>query len=223
MSDSALRADPNVVTELLEVLLDRGERGEPCRREDLPAALGVPTTDVEVALAALAGEDAVVERDGEVALTAAGRDLAAVAVRRHRLTERLLLDVIGLEWWKVHHEAERWEGVISDEVEWRIIDLLGDPGTCPHGNPIPGSANRPDQTEAVRLDRAPVGPVRVVRISETLEADDEALQLLEGCGFVPGRDAEIKERRDGWVEVAGSVRDAALPPHIATHTYVTPH
>ena len=60
-------------------------------------------------------------------------------MRKHRLAERLLVDVIGLEWHKVHREAGRWEHVISDDVEARLVELLGDPATCPHGNPIPGS------------------------------------------------------------------------------------
>ena len=68
-------------------------------------------------------------------------------MRKHRLAERLLVDVIGLEWHKVHREAGRWEHVISDDVEARLVELLGDPATCPHGNPIPGSHSP-----------APVGP-----------------------------------------------------------------
>jgi Mn-dependent DtxR family transcriptional regulator len=218
----AASIDPNAVTETLEVLLDRRDRGEPCTADDLVRAL--PFDEVEGArvLAELHTRGALVSPTGTLELTDRGHELALVSVRRHRLTERLLLDVIGLDWWKVHHEAERWEGIVSEEVETHLVELLGDPGVCPHGNPIPGSANRPDQSGAITLDEAPIGPVRVVRITETLEADDEALQLLEGCGFIPGRDAEIKRRRDGWVEVAGSVHDAALPPHIATHTYVQP-
>ena len=155
-------------------------------------------------------------------LTDSGLDLAVEAVRRHRLTERLLADVIGLDWWKVHHEAERWEGVISDEVEKRLVEVLGDPGTCPHGNPIPGSANRPEHPDAVRLDQAPAGPVYIVRITEELETDDEALRLLERCGFIPGRDAELKACGDHGVEVAGTVTDATLPPYVAAQTYVAP-
>jgi DtxR family transcriptional regulator, Mn-dependent transcriptional regulator len=142
------------------------------------------------------------------------------AIRRHRLVERLLADVLGLEWWKLHREAERWESVISDEIEQRLVRVLGDPGVCPHGNPIPGSANRPDQRGAVMLRDAPVGPVEVIRIEPGLEEDDEALQLLELCGFLPGRVAEIKRHADGWTEVAGARRDAALPPHIGERTWV---
>ncbi len=226
MSDTDLHVepsvDPNAITETLEVLLDRRDRSEPCSASDLVEALPFDADESARVLTWLRRQGALADHGGALELTDQGVELAATSVRRHRLTERLLLDVIGLDWWKVHHEAERWEGVISDDVEAQLIDLLEDPGTCPHGNPIPGSANRPDQSAAIRLDEAPTGPVRVVRITETLEADDEALQLLEGCGFIPGRDAEVKSRRDGWVEVAGSVRDAALPPHIASHTFVLP-
>jgi DtxR family transcriptional regulator, Mn-dependent transcriptional regulator len=215
-------ADPNLVTETLEIVFDREERVDPATREGLRAALRAAPEDVDGAVDGLVAAGHLVEDGGALRLTSSGRDRAVVAVRRHRLTERLLLDVIGLDWWKVHHEAERWGGVISDEVEQRLVDLLGDPGTCPHGNPIPGSRNRPDQREAIRLDRAPAGPVHVVRITEELEADDEALRLLERCGFVPGRDAELKGASSGGVEVAGAVTDETLPPHVAAQTYVAP-
>ena len=214
--------DDSLVTEVLEVLLQADELGAPLSVADMTDRL--PGTDDgvdEVVGLLLANGDVTPAGDG-VALTEAGRAQAVTRVRRHRLAERLLADVIGLEWWKVHHEAERWEGVLSDDVDARLTDLLGDPGTCPHGNPIPGSANQPYHPDAVRLDEVPIGPVHVIRITETIEADDEALQLLQACGFLPGRDAEVKERRDGWVEVAGTVHDAALPPHVAAHTYVAP-
>ncbi len=220
MPDIRQRPDLNAVTEALEVLLDRRERSDPCTADDLVAALPVDVVGAAAVVHDLESRGAIRIDGGVLSLTDDGLELAVTAVRRHRLTERLLTDVIGLEWWKVHHEAERWEGIISMDVEERLVDLLDDPGTCPHGNPIPGSTNRPDQSDAIRLDEAPEGPVMVVRITETLEADDEALQLLQGCGFVPGRHGEIKDHRDGWVEVAGSVRDAALPPRIASHTYV---
>jgi DtxR family transcriptional regulator, Mn-dependent transcriptional regulator len=217
-----VRPDPNVVTESLELLLDRHERGVPATREELARGLNLQAAEVDAAVAHLVREDAVGEDGDGVRLTGPGHDLAVEVVRRHRLTERLLLDVIGLEWSKVHHEAERWEGVISDEVESRLIDLLGDPGTCPHGNPIPGSANRPEHPDAVTLDRAPAGPVHIVRITEELESDDDALRLLEACGFIPGRDAEVKAVGGDGVEVAGTVADACVPLAVARHTYVAP-
>jgi DtxR family transcriptional regulator, Mn-dependent transcriptional regulator len=212
----------SVVTETLEILLDRRDRGEPATRDGLTTALAAEPGAIAAAIEQLVADGAVVEEPGGLRLTEAGLARAVEAVRRHRLTERLLADVIGLDWWKVHHEAERWEGVISDEVEKRLVDVLGDPGTCPHGNPIPGSSNRPDHPDAVRLDRAPPGPVHVVRITEELEGDDGALRLLERCGFLPGRDAELKRAGDEGVEVAGTRSDATLPPHVAAQTYVAP-
>ena len=77
-----------------------------------------------------------------ITLTDKGTDRAASVVRKHRLAERLLTDIIGLDWHKAHLEAGRWEHVISDEVEARLIEILGHPATCPHGNPIPGSAQK---------------------------------------------------------------------------------
>ena len=74
-------------------------------------------------------------------MTEKGQDIARRVIRKHRLAERLLVDVIGLPWYKVHEEAGRWEHVISDDVEERLVALLGDPSTCPHGNPIPGRRN----------------------------------------------------------------------------------
>ena len=215
-------ADPSLVTETLEIVFDRDERADAATRDGLRSTLRADDEDVDAAVDELVAEGDLVDDEGALRLTPPGRHRAVVAVRRHRLTERLLLDVIGLEWWKVHHEAERWEGVVSDEIEQRLVDLLGDPGTCPHGNPIPGSRNRPDQRAAIRLDAAPTGPVHVVRITEELEADDEALRLLERCGFMPGRDAELKATGRDGVEVAGTVTDALLPPHVAAQTYVAP-
>ncbi len=213
----------SLATEVLEVLLSTEETASVSPAEIL-RRIPAPDAAVDAAVTHLldAGT-AVPAADGHgLVLSEAGRRRAVDAVRRHRLTERLLADVIGLEWWKVHHEAARWEGILSDDVADRVVDLLDDPGTCPHGNPIPGSANLPDQSSAVRLAEAPPGPVHVVRVTETIEGDDEALQLLQGAGVVPGDDAEVQAHRDGWVLVAGSVLDAALPPHVAAHTYVTP-
>jgi DtxR family Mn-dependent transcriptional regulator len=211
----------SLATEVLEVLVDDDGAGRTTTPATVAERLPVEPDELGLAVEALlvAG---LAARDGSDALrlTDEGRTAGIARIRRHRLTARLLSDVIGIDWWKVHHETARWEGLVSDDVEARIVELLGDPGTCPHGNPIPGSANARTHPDAVTLADAPIGPVHVARVTETIVADDEALQLLQNCGFIPGRDAEIKSRRDGWVEVAGSVRDAALPPHLARHVLV---
>ena len=213
----------SLVTEVLEILLEHHEHAAPVAAATITSRLPADAALVDAAIVRLveAGTAELVDASqGVLRLSGPGVEVAVTAVRRHRLTERLLSDVIGLEWWKVHHEAERWEGVVSDDVEVKLLELLGDPGTCPHGNPIPGSRNAPEHPEAILLADAPVGPVHVLRITETLEGDDEALQLLQNCGFLPGKDAEVQRVERGWVQVAGAHHDAALPPHVAAHTYV---
>ena len=209
--------------EYLETILELEEEGIAPLRARLVERLGLSAPAVSQTVGKLEDDGYLTVGDDRViALTRSGRELAVSVVRKHRLAERLLRDVIGLEWWKIHREACRWEHVISDDVEARLVDLLDDPGTCPHGNPIPGSTNRPDQSAAVVLHEAPEGPVRVVRISEELETDDDALLLMERCGFIPGRDAEITGRDEQGVKVVGAVSDAVLPPRVAALTYVQP-
>jgi len=209
-------------TEALEILLENDEARLATPLDELERRLPATTEEIAAAVGRLVAGGIARARDASLQLTDDGRVEATRRVRRHRLTARLLHDIIGIPWWKVHALTSRWERLVDAEVEARIVELLGDPGTCPHGNPIPGSANQPHFPDAMLLDDAPIGPCRVVRVTQTLVDDDEALQLLELSGFLPGREAEIKSRRDGWVEVAGTVRDAALPPHMARHVIVAP-
>src|SRR5437588_2606015 len=97
-----------------------------------------------------------------LALTEKGHERAESVVRKHRLAERLLTDVIGLEWHKTHLEACRWEHVISDDVEAKLVALLGNPSTCPHGNPIPG-AKAPERALTALADSEPGDHVRLER------------------------------------------------------------
>jgi DtxR family transcriptional regulator, iron-dependent repressor len=125
-----------------------------------------------------------------IRLTDDGLDLAESVVRKHRLAERLLTDIIGLDWHKAHLEAGRWEHVISDEVEERLVELLENPTTCPHGNPIPGSAYLPP--DAVALDSLGVGSAFMVsRIPEELEFTPGILEFLETSSLVPGRKGTV--------------------------------
>jgi DtxR family Mn-dependent transcriptional regulator len=125
-----------------------------------------------------------------ISLTADGLELAETVVRRHRLAERFLTDILGLSWSEAHGEAGRWEHVISARVEEAMVRVLGDPTTCPHGNPIPGSAyHAPD---AVALDSLNVGSGFVVsRIPEELEFTPGILEFLETSSLVPGRKGTV--------------------------------
>jgi DtxR family Mn-dependent transcriptional regulator len=189
------------VEEYLETMLGLDEEGVPVIQARIAERLGRSAPSVSEMLDRLT-DDGYVTREGRrLSLTASGRSLAEKVVRKHRLAERLLVDVIGLEWHKVHREAGRWEHVISDDVEARLIELLGDPATCPHGNPIPGSHSPAPAVETRSLADVGEGEtVRLVRISEEVETNLGSLELLDEGGFIPGAVARVGARdREGAV------------------------
>jgi DtxR family Mn-dependent transcriptional regulator len=130
-------------------------------------------------------EGLVATEGGKICLTEAGRRLAERVVRRHRLAERFITDILGLSWAVAHQEAGRWEHVMSTEVEQAMDAVLGSPTTCPHGNPIPGSLYaEPDTTPLAKID---VGSTFVVnRIPEELEFTPGLLDFLEDAMVTPG-------------------------------------
>jgi DtxR family transcriptional regulator, Mn-dependent transcriptional regulator len=161
-------------------------------------------------------DDGYVMRNGRVLeLTISGATIAEQVVRRHRLAERLLHDVIGLEWHKVHAEAGRWEHVISDDVEGKLVELLGDPATCPHGNPIPGSQAAVIEPTATLMDSMPGSTVEIVRIAESIEHDDDMLTLLGQWGITPGASVACRSRGTDGMDVVGPKGEVMLPERCA--------
>jgi DtxR family Mn-dependent transcriptional regulator len=134
--------------------------------------------------------EGLVTTDGAIKLTAAGSRLAERVVRRHRLAERFLTDILGLSWADAHLEAGKWEHVISEPVEEAMTRVLGDPTTCPHGNPIPGT----DYTEPLTVpldDLSPGDHFTVSRIPEELEFTAGLLEFLEESAVLPGRSGTV--------------------------------
>lgn len=134
--------------------------------------------------------EGLVHVDGAIRLTADGTRLAERVVRRHRLAERFLTDILELSWADAHVEAGKWEHVISEPVEQAMIRVLGDPTTCPHGNPIPGS----DYTEPTTITLDRLGPgesFTVSRIPEELEFTPGLLDFLEASDVLPGRSGTV--------------------------------
>ncbi|GAA4642183.1 iron dependent repressor, metal binding and dimerization domain protein [Gordonia humi] len=131
--------------------------------------------------------------DRHLELTPEGRSLAVSVMRKHRLAERLLVDVIGMPWEQVHDEACRWEHVMSENVERRLLTVLDNPTTSPYGNPIPGlaelgvTADDGDDSTIVRLVDLPEGESAVIvrRMSEHAQADPELIADLREAGVVP--------------------------------------
>jgi DtxR family Mn-dependent transcriptional regulator len=208
--------------EYLEQILELEEEGTRPMRARLVERLNLSAAAVSETVGRLEDNGFVELRDDRsLRLTTKGRNLATTVVRRHRLAERLLLDVIGLEWEKVHREADRWEHAISSDVEEKLVELLGDPMTCPHGNPIPGSKRTAPTTVSVALADAELGPVTVARISEKLELSDSGLQLVAAARLIPGAHAEIVGRGPAGVQVRTAVGDTTVPDEIAEQMYVS--
>jgi DtxR family Mn-dependent transcriptional regulator len=128
---------------------------------------------------------------GKITLTVTGEELAVRVVRRHRIAERFITDILGLSWSLAHREAGRWEHVMSHEVETAMSRLLGEPTTCPHGNPIPGSGYEPP--EATKLSELSSGQeFTVSRIPEELEFTPGMLEFLELSHLVPGSHGTVQ-------------------------------
>jgi DtxR family Mn-dependent transcriptional regulator len=174
------------VDEYLEAILELEEEGARVIQARLADRLGVSAPSVSEMVRRLRAEGYLeINGDRTLSLTQKGRDWATTIVRRHRLAERLLTDILGLPWHRAHIEACRWEHVISAEVEELIRAKLDNPQTCPHGNPIPG-AGAPE-IELVLLSQTQAGDaIRLERVSEELEIDHDALVYLDDHGFVPG-------------------------------------
>lgn len=170
-----------------------------------------------------------VEGDRHLQLTDEGLRLATRVMRKHRLAERLLTDVIGLDWELVHEEACRWEHVMSDTVEKRLLDLLGDPTESPYGNPIPGldelggkpadedfMAGVQSLTAAAGSERA---TVLVRRISEEMQKDESLMSALRRVGATPDKTVAIKATPDGVMLGSGG-ETAEIIPEAADHIFV---
>jgi DtxR family Mn-dependent transcriptional regulator len=207
--------------EYLETILELEEEGITPIRARLVERLKVSAPAVSEQVNRLVGGGYTeLLDDRSLRLTKKGRDLATSVVRRHRLAERLLVDVIGLEWEKVHREADRWEHAISADVEEKLVELLGDPATCPHGNPIPGTKRKQPTSGRTTLLDAEEGEVVVVRISEKIELDDDALHLLAEAQLIPGQHAVVVSRTPGGVAVKTGSGEHEVPTPIATLMWV---
>ncbi|WP_104168747.1 metal-dependent transcriptional regulator [Arthrobacter sp. SX1312] len=175
----------------------------------------------------------VVSGDRHLELTETGRRRATGVMRKHRLAERLLSDVIGLDWAYVHDEACRWEHVMSERVERRLYELLGKPSDSPYGNPIPGLAAIGGVESELFTDGVvtllsamatytPGSVVTLARLAEPIQVDPELLTQLDEGGLRPGARLSL-ESVGGYVSVRVPGVEGALelPPEVASHVFVS--
>jgi DtxR family Mn-dependent transcriptional regulator len=208
------------VEEYLETIFALEEEGIPVIQARLAERLDKAAPSVSEMLDRLEADDLIVRTSRQIAMTSKGTSLAEGVVRKHRLAERLLVDIIGLDWDKAHVEAGRWEHVISDDVEERLVVLLGNPTTCPHGNPIPGV--EPVGPEQRRLAEAQPGErIRLERITESVEHDAASLTYLGDHGLTPGITALVQARApDGTLTLEVGSATIALGPAMTRRMFV---
>lgn len=208
------------VEEYLETIFALQEEGIPVIQARLAERLGKAAPSVSEMLDRLEAEGLITRTGRRIAMTPSGTALAEGVVRKHRLAERLLVDIIGLDWDKAHIEAGRWEHVISDDVEARLVVLLDNPTTCPHGNPIPGVI--PDGAVQRRLAEAQPGEqVRLVRITESVEHEADSLSYLGDNGLTPGTTAVVQSRApDGTLTLILGDAAIALGPAMTERMFI---
>jgi DtxR family transcriptional regulator, Mn-dependent transcriptional regulator len=204
----------------LRTVLELEEEGIPALRARLSERLGLSAPSVSEGVARLEDQGLLkLAADRTVQLTEAGRDRATHVMRKHRLAERLLADVIGLEAEYIHEEACRWEHVISDRVEEKLAELLGNPATSPYGNPIPGGDDV--ATEVQPLAEVEDGRVRLHSISESLQGDAEVIHVLYEHGMLAGEVVTVSRGPDTvTLELDG--HRAKLASDAARLVYVVP-
>lgn len=170
-----------------------------------------------------------VEGDRHLQLTDEGKRQATRVMRKHRLAERLLTDVIGLEWELVHAEACRWEHVMSEAVELRLLQLLGNPTESPYGNPIPGLPELGIEDSAAFFDEGVVTldsvlrgqevRARIARISEETQKDETLMAAFRRVGAMPDQLVTVVDGPEGLLIGSGG-ETAEIDRDIATHIFV---
>ena len=230
MTTDARHGDPDLGearhpgADYLEALYELEEEGFPTVQAEIARWMGVSRASVSEHVKRLIADGLLAVDGRTLRFTDSGRDLAISLVRRHRLAEHLLIDIIGLPWHKAHQEAERWERVISSEVEARLVVILDDPGACPHGNPIPGSSHEVDVSTLVVLKDVPAGTsVTLRRLTEDLELELDVMRFLEDSGLMPGATFRVDGvGPDGTMGLTVGRKPVALGAQLADNLWVDP-
>jgi len=212
----------------LRTILELEEEGVPPLRARIAERLHQSGPTVSQTVARMERDGLLtVENDRHLVLTADGRIAAVSVMRKHRLAELLLVNVIGMPYEEAHDEACRWEHVMSDSVEKKVYELLNKPTRSPYGNPIPGLdvlddaqvTNAADITERNLAFPGLTGSVVVRRICESVQTNMGVLRQLHAAGIDPGATVTVAQERDG-VTIDRSGDKIRLPREVASRVFV---
>lgn len=212
------------IEEYLESMVNMTAEGKPVLAARLAERLGVAPATVSVTLQRMARDGLItVSKDKEISLTRKGNNAALTVLKRHRLAERLLVDILGVEWHEVHEEACLLEHAISPKVEERLEQVLKHPAICPHGNPIPSNSKLPP-ARGVSLTSVSEGArITVVRITEEATRDHRLMEYLHDLGVVPGAIFTVKQLAPyaGTIVLASDSREVTLSMATSEMIWVT--
>ena len=181
--------------EYLEAVFELEEEGKQILQARIGERLGLAPATVSEGVKRLIAEGfLVVEGTRDITLTPNGRAMAEALVRRHRLAERMLVDILGIPWHQCHEQAEDWEKVMTPEVEQAIIDKLEGDLTCPHGNPIPGTTSSVQWSDLKAVHEMEPGESgKLSRLLEDVELNHDVLKYLEDHRLMPGASLTVEE------------------------------
>ena len=178
--------------EYLEAIFELEEEGQRVVQARIGERLGLAAATVSEGVKRLVSDGYVTVDQRNISLTERGRAYAETLVRRHRLAERMLVDILGIPWHLCHDQAEDWEKVMTPEVEDAILEKLEGEPTCPHGNPIPGAPSAIPWSDLKSVGEMEEGETaRLTRLLEDIELDGEVLKYLEDHKLMPGYDITL--------------------------------
>jgi len=189
----------------LKAIAEAESEGETVKAVTLSRWLKVSAPAVTMAIKRLRRDALIrVGSEGQIRLTAAGHEIADRLLHRHHLIERMLTEIFGLEWYKVHDEAEQLEHAVSADFERKLVEKLGTEGACPHGNGLGMESPAERRGRGLKTLEETVAEERVAVVS-VFERDRKLLEYLDRAGIRPGVQVRVVAV-DGDVELAGSVR-----------------
>lgn len=211
------------VDDYLEAIYELEEEGREVVQARLARRLGVTRASVSEQVGRLAKMKMIEVRSRVISLTPHGHAVAEEAVRRHRLAERFLTDVLKMPWHLAHQEANRFQGGLTEAIEERMMEALAGAVTCPHGNPIPGTGATLDTTLQPLRDFGAGETVELVRLLEDVELDTGAMRYFEEHGLVPGARIRVVEvAPDGTMSLRVGSIESTLGPKLTDNLWVRP-